>query len=76
MRVDVCYLTLTRRTWQRMFEVVVRCARSTSLTKELCKGGEDVMFTQRVWMPTYVYAYSPWYGYYPALEWQEYEIDY
>jgi hypothetical protein len=34
------------------------------------------MFKQRVWLPSYVYAYNPWYGYYPYLTWQEYELDY
>jgi hypothetical protein len=43
---------------------------------ESWEGGEDIMFKQRVWMPTYVYAYNPGYGYYPVLEWQQYEIDY
>ena len=32
---------------------------------------------QRIWMPSCVYAYHPWYGYYyPALQWQEYDIKY
>lgn len=31
---------------------------------------------QRIWMPSYVYSYNPWYGYYPSLTWQEYEVDY
>jgi hypothetical protein len=31
---------------------------------------------QRVWMPSYVYACNPWYGYYSYSAWQEYELDY
>lgn len=31
---------------------------------------------QRVWMPSYVYAYHPWYGVYPHFAWQEYEFEY
>jgi hypothetical protein len=40
------------------------------------RGGEDEMAKQRVWMPSYVYAYNPWYGYYPYPTWQEYELEY
>jgi hypothetical protein len=38
------------------------------------KGGEDAMAKHKVWLPGYVYAYSPWFGYYPHPTWQEYEI--
>lgn len=31
---------------------------------------------QRIWLPGYVYAYHPMYGYYPAVQWQEYELEY
>ena len=45
-------------------------------TKWNRKGGEDAMAKQRIWMPSYVYAYNPWYGYYPYQTWQEYEVLY
>lgn len=44
--------------------------------RELRKGGEDVMAKQKVWMPSYVYTYYPWYGYYAYPAWQEYEVVY
>ncbi len=31
---------------------------------------------QRVWLPAYAYGYSPWYGMYPFMTWQEYELEY
>ena len=31
---------------------------------------------QKVMMPSYVYAYNPWYGYYAYPTWQEYEVVY
>lgn len=40
------------------------------------EGGEDVLRKHRVLLPSYVYAYNPWYGYYPTLQWQECEVEY
>lgn len=45
------------------------------IRRSLQRGGEDVL-KQRVWMPSYVYAFHPLYGYYPYTAMQEYEIEY
>lgn len=34
------------------------------------------MAKQKVLMPTYVYAFHPFYGYYPTMTWEEVEIKY
>jgi len=28
------------------------------------------------WLPNYIYAQDPWGEFYPALEWQQYEVSY
>lgn len=31
---------------------------------------------QRILLPAYAYAYNPWYGMYPYMTWQEYDVEY
>ncbi len=33
------------------------------------------MAKKRILMPSYTYAFHPFYGYYPYMAWQEYELD-
>ena len=30
----------------------------------------------RFWLPNYIYTQGPWGEFYPALEWQQYELSY
>ncbi len=30
---------------------------------------------ERVWLPSYVYEFDPEFGYTPAIEWQQYEME-
>jgi len=34
------------------------------------------MAKQKVWLPSYVPYYHPWFGYYVYPAWQEYEVVY
>jgi hypothetical protein len=43
---------------------------------DVSEGGEDVLRKHRVMLPGYVYTYHPWFGYYPTLQWLEYDVEY
>jgi len=34
------------------------------------------MAKQKVLMPSYVYAFHPYYGYYPYMAWEEVQLEY